>query len=401
MAATLPKVPQPRQAPRSGSAYLCDEARGRSGPSSATPSPLRPRTAPRDAIACRSPVEMSASAWRCGTILAQRHAVHARGADWPPAAGPGVTANTPDFGRGCRSLRRAIAGREHERVRGRAQFVVDCERSRVRRRRVPTAASHGCAAAEVAHTMRSTAMRRPCVTTMVPGSTAIAPLERCSTTPRSTRMRPKTRAHDRRRAAEGWTARSRDQREARRIRAQRRLQPVLHREQEFDAARAAADYARSCVRCRLTRIRLHPAPCGEKRRDRLDRSAMLGGAGDAQVRRRTDVERDEVERLAVAGMRASAVFVYRSSATTRSATKRAPAHSASGSEVDVRFAPACSGRRPGRAACPSSTATASGRDERERDPRVAAQREPAQHLDVRCDRRRPADTRCGRDVIRP
>ena len=55
---------------------------------------------PREAIACRSPVEISASACRCGRYLRSGDRVRVRGEDSRQARGPACTANTPDFGRG-------------------------------------------------------------------------------------------------------------------------------------------------------------------------------------------------------------------------------------------------------------------------------------------------------------
>ena len=202
----------------------------------------------------------------------------------------------------------------------------------------------------MAQTMRSSEMRRPCVTSTPPGSTATAALARCSTTPRSTSSRPK-RARTTGGccgSSAGWSVTSANRGAAA---AQRLQQLPLHRQQHFDARRAAADDA-DRAHAALGSVGLDPRPRGEKAGDRLDGKRVRQCARYPGIGRRTDVDRDEVERLAPSRSERHRlrVHVERLDAVDDESRAGPPRERR---ERDVRLLVRVVSRRRGPAACPS------------------------------------------------
>ncbi len=201
-------------------------------------------------------------------------------------------------------------------------------RSRCSSQARPEAAGHDAAAADVAHTMRSTAMRRPCVTTMLPGSTATAALARCSTAPRSTRMWPR---RERTAAAcvgssVGWSVTSANRGVSARIVEASRC-CIASRSSTPPAPPPTTAIARtppvSASVCHTVQVR------------RKASNGLAGSVSSAAPGTRTSgvepMSSESISKVSVRPVASVAVRVRRSTATTLSRRNAAPASSASGS----------------------------------------------------------------------
>ena len=130
----------------------------------------------------------------------------------------------------------------------------------------PASAGHGCAAAVVAQTMRSSEMRRPSVTSTPPALDADRGAREMQHDAALDQQPSEARAHDRRMLRQQRRLVG-DEREPRRGRAQRLRQLPLHRQQHLDACGAAADDADRAHAARGG-VGLDPRPRGEKARRR-------------------------------------------------------------------------------------------------------------------------------------
>ena len=274
-------------------------------------------------------------------------------------------------------LRRAVAGREHERVRRRPQVLVDADEallvareSRARRPRLRGRRDGPDRAVE----RNAPALRHE----HAPGFDRDRGAREVQHDAALDQQPPEPCAHDRRMLLEqrGLVG---DERESRRGRAQRLRQLPLHRQQHFDARRAAADDADRAHAAR-GRVGLDPRPRGEKARDRLDGKRVRQRARYPGVRRRADVEGNEIERLAPSRPERDRlrVRVERLDAVDDE-PRTGPLRERRERDVglDVRVV---SGDEPRQHARVGRGGI--GRDQRQRDCRLRLQREPAEDFDV-------------------
>ena len=154
----------------------------------------------------------------------------------------------------------------------------------------------------------------------------------------------------------------------------------MHRQQQFDAARAATDHG-DRAHAAAEGLRLHLRPGGEEGGHRLDGQRELRRAGHAHIGRGPHVERHDVERFLLAGAEPGHLGVQVEPGDAIGDIARAGPHGQR-RQLDVGFAARIVSRHEaGQHARVAHRRL--GRDEGEHDPRIGRQREAAQHLDVR------------------